>query len=165
METPKVVTKVGAVRLPEPELVTLDFLKTVDDKPVTVRCHAIDELVIADATDSWPGSAPQTKTERERRAKRSPRDERAEVRRFAALAPVLLPLGTSFDDEDGSEVRPAFYFEGGQRHPKSLPASALRLSEIVDLVLGVLRASGHLGGVADKAQFPARKRNRVGARA
>jgi hypothetical protein len=134
-------TVVGQIVVPpDYEMVALGQLKTVDGAAVVVRCDRLDELVVSELTNAFPGAAqPEVQ-----------RDVEQETKNMLEVAPKLIEAGTSLIDEDGNEVRPAFYFGVTPvvPHPKSVPGSALRIPDRLLLCNAIMRLCG-FGGDAE----------------
>jgi hypothetical protein len=70
--------------------------------------------------------------------------------RMLDIAVDLIELGTSLLAVDGSEVRPAFYFDASRAHHElSLDGSKLSDVDLMQMTVGVLQCSGYLGGAAE----------------
>lgn len=125
------------------EIVTLERLKTKDGSPLRVSCGSVDESELI-LTLGLPGARPQTADRRSREVKE------LEARQFVKLA---IEAGTALLDDDGSEIRPAFYFGKTVPHPKSIPGRLLTGAEMQLLAATIFRLGGYVGGQADKAEF------------
>lgn len=135
------------------EDVELSF-KLGDGSPAVVRCEFIPELEVAAIMQRWAGEAPP-----------GPEVEGlTDSDKFKMLAERGRPLierGTMMFGPDGSEVRPAFYFDDGPRHPLSIPGRYLKARDVMKLTLTLFRLTGYAGGVAS-AGFPDAERERSG---
>jgi hypothetical protein len=146
-------TQVDDIVMPV-EMVELQHLKTRAGNPVRVRVEAVHELVIARILGALPGSRDKAPDE----TGEGPTLPDAEE--MNSYSEPLIEAASSLVDYDGSEVRPAFYFNENSpnRHPRSVPGRMLRLEDRTLLVTTILRLSGYSGGAADEASFPDGKR-------
>lgn len=156
------VTNADDIALPV-EVVTLKHLRTRADEPVRVRCEAVDEVVVAGVMRGLPGLRPKSVGD-DAPVEASEEAAFESVRELNALAPALLEAGTVLVLGDGSEVRPAFYFDDAKpRHPKSIPGRLLRIEDKSLMVEAILRVGGYLpGGQADEASFHGVERGGAG---
>jgi hypothetical protein len=151
MEPNGTVTRASNVKRPV-AIVELKHLRTLDtDEPVRVRVELVDELVLQDATKSLPGASPAGPHDDVVDSEVKP-DETLEVRRMKALAPAILEVCTSFDGDDGREVRPAFYWNPAVAVPGSIPGRYLRVEDLTALVHTALRLGGYLGAAGGPAE-------------
>ena len=145
MENGVKVTVVTDIQLPI-ESVELEFLKTKDGEKVRVQCERVSELVMMELLMALPGGRP---TAIQFSPERSPEEDLDSVRRLNLYAGPVIEAGTSLIDEQGNEIRPAFFFDAARpHHALSIPGRLLRETEKTALVEAVLRLSGYLGGPA-----------------
>jgi hypothetical protein len=147
-------TPVDEVQLPV-EFVTLAHLKTLSGKAVVVQVESRDELVIQRALGgALPGAREAVK-----RAEGAEELTPDEVTELTAFTEPLLEECCSLVSADGTEVRPAFWFDPARpRHPRSIPGRLLRLEDRTALIEASLRVCGYSGGAAESATFPSGKR-------
>lgn len=152
METSVQVSVVEDVVVPV-EVVTLKHLRT-QGGAMRVGCSMVNELVITEVMQALPGLRAKRVADGEPEAQ-TPEQAFESVKELDALAPRLIEEGTFLVAADGSEVRPAFYFdETKPRHAKSLPGRMLRIEDKSLLVEAILRVGGYLpGGRADEGSF------------
>jgi hypothetical protein len=128
-------------------------LRTKDGSPVVVRCEFIDELRSAEIMRRWAGDVPPT-------ADMNEMSDEESVALIAQRGRPLIEAGTMLLGPNGEEVRPAFYFGDGPRHPLSLPGRYLKMADLVLLSLTLFRLTGYAGGVPE-ASFPDGERGRA----
>lgn len=139
------VTSVEDVVFPI-EFVTLTTraMRRADGSAIVVGVEFIDEEVLLEATENLPGGVPNVGT--------VARPDRIETsKRLVRLLP-LLNAACFLRREDGSEVRPAFYY-GDDPKTGALPAKFLSYPDRLRLVLTILRVCGYTGGPAAKLDF------------
>lgn len=157
MERTKEVSQVDDVVLPV-ELVTLESLRTKDGSPVVVQCESVDELRMVRVVKAWPGLLPPTVEAA------GALDEQAQLDMADKLAPDLIPMGTMLLAADGTEIRPAFWFNVKPEGSRALPGHLLKQGDRVELMTAILRQSGYLkGGPADSGSFHGGERGGDGA--
>lgn len=146
-------TPVEQVALPI-EDVELRRLRTKAGKPVVVRCEFVDEETILRVTEGLPGASPEIGiVSAEERAERRVES----VRRLLAYARPIIEAGTVLQKEDGTEVRPAFFFEADPGNG-ALPGRFLSASDRSLLFVTIMRLSGYAGGPADSFRVDGGKR-------
>jgi len=121
-------------------VVTLKYLKGGDGGGLRVGCEATSELALAFGLPGMRVPGMDSEAELPERV--------AEANETMARA---IEAGSFLLAEDGSKVRPAFYFGADPPHPASLPGRWLRQADREALALGVLRAGGYIGGAAEEA--------------
>lgn len=136
MEGPSIASDIA---LPV-EVVTLKHLRTRDGLPVRVRCEGVDELAITEVMQRLPGGVvPSVNAD-------APVDPAEAVRTLDAYGCPLIERATALVGADGSEVRPAFYFDSSTPHdPRSLPGRFLRVEDRTALVTCILKLCGYVG--------------------
>jgi len=156
VESQPSITVTAAVS-PPGELVELPELKDDAGQPVRVWCTRVRKHYITRTARRLPGGSPQMGESHSEEL--SPDEEDAAFDKFLALAITLITRGTYLRAPDGSEVRPAFWFEeSGLRHPLSLPGDYLIEEDLLALVRAILRISGFTSGpvgvAAEEETFP-----------
>lgn len=126
------------------EDVQLLRLKTRTGDPVVVRCEFVDEETLLRVTEGLPGIAPEMGAASD--AEKAERRVRT-VRQLMAYARPIIEAGTVLRREDGSEVRPAFYFESDPG-TGALPGRFLSAADRSLLFATIMRLSGYVGGPA-----------------
>jgi hypothetical protein len=123
---------------------------------VRVRCESVDDVIVSRVMKMLPGARPKSVDTGEPEVEMTEEQSFASVEQLNVVAPWLLVEGTALELADGTEVRPAFYFDGHtKRHPRSLPGRLLRVEDKSTMVEAILRVGGYLpGGQADEASFP-----------
>lgn len=171
-------TNAADVALPI-EYVPLEHLKTSAGEPVIVRCEAVSEMVLAEIWQALPGGRPpDVRVDSEGNS-----DPLDQMRSLNSYAPRLIEAGCVLEGPEGSEVRPAFFFEDqaplpadflpghygaeamqelfdriiasrrAMRNPLSIPGRLLRESDKILLVAALMRCGGY-GGAAGAEVFP-----------
>ena len=146
-------TNISDIRLPQ-ELVTLKHLRTNGGQPVQVMCEALDDLTMAELTGGLSGARGTPPS-----ATGDPVADAGGVEALARLtddrAVALIGRATWIGGPDGSEVRPAFWFDpNAPRDARSIPGRMLRYEDRIALLEGIMRAGNYLGGQADATSFP-----------
>ncbi len=132
---------------PRSEIVSLTEWKTVDGEPVQVECHEIDQESLTRITGVLPGARPTLGLVD---SAAEPGANEKNATRLVDLSAALIELGTCLRAPDGTEVRPAFWFDASKpRHALSIPGSKLHENDLVLMAAHILRCSGSLGGAAE----------------
>jgi len=146
-------TSVEDIEIPF-ELVQIGRLKTKDGSPVVVKCEPVMEFgALMQELGTLPGRSGMSSAEAEEA-------KRAAAARYTddpeALKRLMIPLvaaGTSFQRADGTEQRPAFWFNNPIEG--SIPGRVLGLGDIGAMFAAIMRLNGYSGGASDEAAFPA----------